>query len=275
MRTFLQDPASAGIGVGLGFFGDHDTDENTDPVVCSVESHSDSVIDIAPLPGSAAALIGALDAGVPQGGTPTHLAIDGACVYTNSWREANPSHKTVILLVTDGIPEHSCNANIQVATEAAENCYADGAGIQTYVLGVVANNNNSLDQLHGIAEAGGTEQAYLTNTDDVAGSVLTALNAIRSEVAIPCTLNIPEPSSGEVLDFNYVNLGICDSTGQNVQTAYVPSAGECGGVGTWYLEDTGSGSVIQLCEATCNTVGATGSRLYYQVGCQRNDVEIN
>jgi len=271
MRSFLQDPLSAGIGVGLGFFGDHSSAEDNDPAICNVENHSDATVPIGQLPDAAAQLIDALEAGEPQGGTPTHLAIDGACVYTSDWRQQNPSHKVVILLVTDGVPEAACNANIQLATTAASNCYEGGRGIPTYVLGVVANNNNSLTQLNQIAEAGGTNQAYLTDSGNIAGSVLAALNAIRADATIPCTLPIPEPKNGRMLDYDYVNLGICNAAGDNVPTYYVPDEGSCGEAGTWYYEDTPSGRVIQLCDLTCKTVTISGSKLFFSVGCKRND----
>lgn len=271
MRQFLQDPASKGIGVGLGFFGDHESSQDDDPQICSVENHADATVGIERLPDAAPGLITALEAGEPQGGTPTHLAIEGSCVYVNDWREQHLGHKVVILLVTDGVPEAACDANIDLATAAAADCYDDGRGFQTYVLGVVANNNNSLDQLNRIAAAGGTERAYLTDKSDIAGSVLEALNAIRADATIPCTLPIPQPRDGSPLDYNYVNLGICDAAGENLPTYYVPSAADCGAAGSWYYEETGNGRAIQLCEATCAAVSVAEAELYFSVGCKRVD----
>ncbi len=267
MKSFLRDPMSAGIGVGLGFFGDHDLEQHNDPGVCSVASHSDAAVDIQKLPDAADTLIATLDAGEPQGGTPTHLAIDGACAYVGSWKEQNPGHKVVVLLVTDGIPEYSCGADIQKAESAAENCYQDGDGFQTYVLGVVANNNNSLDQLNTIAEAGGTETAYLTDSSDVAGSVLAALNAIRADAVIPCDLQIPAPPQGETLNPGKVNLGVCDAAGDVVTTPYVQSESNCDGSPGWYYDDPNSPEAIHLCDVTCDTVSVPGSSLFFSVGC--------
>ncbi len=273
MKEFLRDPMSAGIGVGLGFFGDHDLDDNEDPDVCSVEAHTDAAVDIKALPGATEQLIEKLDAGEPQGGTPTHLAINGACSYVQGWKEQHPAHKVVVLLVTDGIPEYSCDADIHKARAAAEHCYQEGDGFQTYVLGVVANNNNSLEKLHEIAEAGGTEQAYLTDSDDVAGSVLEALNAIRADAVIPCDLQIPSPPDGETLDTSKVNLGVCDSAGEVVVTPYVESAQNCGDSPGWYYNDPNSPEAIHLCNVTCDTVNVPGSSLFFSVGCdtQRDD----
>jgi hypothetical protein len=274
MKAFLEAPASEGIGVGLGFFGDHDSSQDESPEVCSVENHSDATVPIATLPDVAPALIDALEAGEPQGGTPTHLALDGACSYVNDWKAQSPGRKVVVLLVTDGVPEAACGANIDLATQAAANCYQDGAGFQTYVLGIVANNNNSLEQLNQIAVRGGTDQAYLTDANDIAGSVLRALNAIRADAVIPCTLRIPEPTDANTLDYNFVNIGICSSAGKNVPTYYVQNESECGDAGTWYFEEFGDGRVIQLCEATCETVSHSGSELFFSIGCGRQDKPV-
>ncbi len=266
MREFLKDPASVGIGVGLGFFGDHDRTLDNDPQVCTVESHADATVEIQRLPGAADQIIAELEAGLPQGGTETHLAIQGSCQYVSGWKEKNPGHKVVILLVTDGIPERACGATIELATAAARDCYADGAGFETYVLGVVANNNNSLDKLNSIAVAGGTEKAYLTNTNDVAGSVLAALNAIRGDAVIPCNLQVPKPPDGETLNTSLVNLGICDAAGEAQVTPYVESSSDCDGPG-WYYDDPNSPETIHLCEATCETVSVPGATLFFSLGC--------
>lgn len=266
MREFLLDPASVGIGVGLGFFGDHDRSLDNDPQVCTVESHADPTVEIEKLPGVADKIIAELEAGLPQGGTETHLAIAGACQYVRSWKEKNPGHKVVILLVTDGIPERACGANIEVARRAAADCYQNGEGFETYVLGVVANNSNSLQSLNVIAQAGGTERAYLTNTQDVAGSVLAALNAIRSAATIPCDLQVPPPPEGEKLNPSLVNLGICDAAGEAQVTPYVESAQNCDGPG-WYYDNPDSPQTIHLCKATCDTVSVPGARLFFSLGC--------
>lgn len=277
MKTFLQDPASAGIGVGLSFFGNHALNQNRDPVVCSVANYSQAVVNIAPLPGNTPALIDALDAGMPEGGTPTHLALDGACVQAKNWKASQPGHKVVILLVTDGVPEYSCNASIQLAETAARNCYAAGQGTEIYVLGITANNNgqgSSLTQLNGIATAGGTDEAYLTDTRDIAGSMLKALNDIRADAVIPCDLQIPSPPTGESIAADKVNIGICDPTGKPVPTPYVGNANACGDHAGWYYNDPNSPNAIHLCNVTCETVKAPGSSLFFSVGCKTQDTSI-
>jgi hypothetical protein len=50
-------------------------------------------------------------------------------------------------------------------------------------------------------------------------------------------------------------------------TYYVASESDCA-LGAWYYEDTDSGKVIQLCDATCDTVSTAGSKLFFSVGCE-------
>jgi hypothetical protein len=274
MEAFLRDPASAGISVGLGFFGDHDANlseqERNSDELCSAENHADATVPIAPLPGNADAMVAGLNSIQPQGGTPTQWAIAGACLHVNQWDAANPGRKTVILLVTDGIPEHSCSANFQQATRAAEQCYDGGTGPEIYVLGIDSNNNGlggSRDQLDGMAEAGGTDQAYLTDTADVQGSMIEALNAIRADAAIPCDMTIPNPPAGETIDYNMINIGICDSTLTPVVAPRVENAAACGDHDGWYYNDPATPEMIHLCDATCNTVSVPGSTLFFALGC--------
>lgn len=274
MRAFLKDPLSAGIGVGLTFFGNHPLTSFLDPVVCSVDNYSRAKVAIAPLPDNADALISALDAGTPEGGTPTHLAIDGACIQASNWKTSNPGRKIVILLVTDGIPELSCGATIQQAVGSATNCFDNGRGTETYVLGISSNNyglGSSLSQLNQIAVAGGTQQAYLTDTANVAESVLAALNAIRADATIHCDLTIPKPPSGQAIAADKINLGICSPGAQPMVTPYVPSGAECGDSPGWYYDRPTSPAMIRLCSATCQAVMETGSTLFFSVGCKTKD----
>ena len=263
---FLGDPLSSGIGVGIGFFGYYEVGNTS----CDPSDYARAAVPIAPLPGNAASVSAALNAVLPTGETPTDMAIQGACDYLNAYHDERPGSKKVILLVTDGVPEtpqSGCDPSVEGASQVAQDCLNGSPNIETYVLGV----GQALDSLNAIAEAGGTERAYLVESGDVAGSVLEALNAIRADAVIPCSLPIPPPPNGGALDYNKVNLGICDAGGESVPTSYVPSADDCQGAGNWYYEDTATGRNITLCEATCETVTAAGATLFFNVGCTRVD----
>ena len=263
---FLADPLSAGIGAGIGFFGYFPSGQTS----CDPDDYAQAAVPIAKLPGNADLVSAALNAVVPTGETPTDQAIQGACDYMQGYHEEHPGSKKVILLVTDGVPEtpsSNCDPSVEGASQVAEDCLNGDPNIETYVLGV----GQALDSLNAIAAAGGTDHAYLVDSGDVASSVLEALNAIRADAVIPCTLPVPPPPNGGTLDYNRVNLGICDAAGDTVETSYVPSADDCQGAGNWYYEDSATGKNITLCEATCDTVTAAGAKLFFNVGCMRVD----
>lgn len=263
---FLSDPLSNGIGVGIGFFGYYTVGDTS----CDPADYARAAVPIAPLPGNAAQVSAALNAVLPTGETPTDMAIQGACDYLHDYHDERPGSKKVILLVTDGVPEtpqSNCDPSVDGASRVAQECLNGNPNIETYVLGV----GQALDSLNAIAEAGGTERAYLVESGDVAGSVLEALNAIRADAAIPCSLPIPPPPDGGALDYSRVNIGICDAGGESVPTSYVPSADDCQGAGNWYYEDTATGRNITLCDATCEAVTAAGATLFFNVGCTRVD----
>ena len=262
VEAFLNDRQSAGISVGVSFFGYMPIGSTS----CDAGDYSRAAVDIGMLPDSADQLTASVRAAIPTGETPTDSAIQGACNYLNGWRDDNPGFKSVILLVTDGVPEAPSSEGCQPSIEAAEQVTADArdAGIETYVLGV----GQALDNLNRIAQAGGTDQAYLVEGGNVSQMVLEALNAIRADAAIPCTLPVPEPDNG-VINYESVNIGICDSADNSLTTFFVESAEDCGNdAGGWYYTDGGSTRNIQLCEATCGVVSSAGARLHFTLGCE-------
>ncbi len=262
VESFLNDRASAGISVGVGYFGYMPIGETS----CNAADYSQAAVQIGRLPDNADTLIASINAVQPTGETPTDSAIQGACTYLQSWRDDNPGYKTVILLVTDGVPEapssQGCNPSIEAAEDVTGSCRDEG--IDTYVLGV----GQALDNLNRIADAGGTDQAHLVEGGDVSQAVLEALNAIRADATIPCTLPIPNPDSGQI-DYNSVNIGICDSAENSLTTFYVDNADACTNEpGGWYYTDGGSTRDIQLCDATCDIVSSAGAKLHFTLGCQ-------
>ena len=262
VTSFLRDPAGNGMGVGIGYFGYMEVGETT----CDPNDYDDPSVEIGNLPGNADALLDSLNGVEPTGETPTGAAIRGACTYASEWKAAHPARETVILLVTDGIPEtpsSDCGASIEDAEDAAAECNGGARPIRTYVLGV----GQALQNLNRIADAGGTNAAYLVDGGNVAEAVLTALNRIRADATIPCELNIPPPPSNATLNFAQVNLAICDGAGEPTPTYRVDTPDECDGAGGWYYDDPSNPQRIILCEPTCETVTQPGAQLFYSVGC--------
>jgi hypothetical protein len=269
VESFLNDRASAGISVGIGYFGYLPIGQTS----CDPADYSQAAVPIGMLPDNAGMLTGSLNAVQPTGETPTDSAIRGACSYLQGWHEEHPAYKKVILLVTDGVPEapssEGCSPSIEEAVDATTECRDSDARIDTYVLGV----GQALDNLNQIAQAGGTEQAYIVDGGNVSQSVLTALNAIRADAAIPCTLPVPTPQGG-VIDYSSVNIGICDPAENSVTTFFVDNEAGCtNDPGGWYYTEGGSTRNIQLCDSTCGVVSSAGSTLYFTLGCGTITVE--
>jgi len=178
----------------------------------------------------------------------------------------------VVLLLTDGEPKApmscssgTCCPTLADAVEAAADCRDGDPRISTYVLGV----GPFLDNLQQIAQAGGTDHAYLIGDQDVEQKVLQALNSIRGAASIPCELKLPESSGGMPLDYGLVNVAYQDSSCA-ISTIYnVPSAQSCDAAqGGWYYDDPASPSSVKLCDASCDRVAAPGGRLAFTVGCE-------
>ncbi len=268
---FLEDPASAGISVGLGFFGHLPINSAEESTSCDPADYATPEVAMGLLPGHADEVVASLEAKSPTGETPTGAAIRGACQYAKSWRSDHPAHKVVQLFITDGNPEApvtcdllggDCCPTLADAVNAASACLDDG--IETYVLGV----GPFLDNLDQVAAAGGTDAAYLVSSEeDAAEQVLRALNAIRRDAVIPCDLTIPRAPSGQTLRYDQVNIFHADPTCQGSAFGYVGDASSCGKRGGWYYDDPDAPTTMRLCPVSCETVGIPGSELLVTVGC--------
>jgi len=262
---FMSDPESAGINVGLGYFGNMPIGSTS----CDPAAYATPAVSFGALPFHGQEVVDSLFATDPTGETPTHAAISGACEYATQWHEQTPGHATAILLVTDGVPEVndtvSCDSSVDLAAAAASDCVNRDWSIPVYVLGI----GLALDNLNAIAAAGGTDHAYLV--DGTQGSVVEALNAIRADALIPCDLTIPPPPPDEVINYDEINIGICDPSGQAVVTYYVDGESGCDADGGgWYYDPAPPAEPerIKLCPATCNSVSVVGSELFFTIGCE-------
>ncbi len=274
MSAFLADKDSAGIGVGVGYFGQFPIGSAN----CQDSAYAKPAVTIAELPGNAGTMMTSLNGVAPTGETATGAAIRGACTYASAWKKSTvPQHKVVILLVTDGLPEApvscptaGCCPTLPDAVTAAQTCVTT-SGIQTYVLGV----GPYLDNLRQIAAAGGTNDAYLVGTGDVAAEVLQALNLIRGAASIPCSLKIPQSTTGQALAFDRVNLAYANSACEGTVYPYVQTSSSCGSNVGWYYDDPSAPTHIELCPTSCDQVSTAGARLMLTVGCQTIGPIIN
>lgn len=262
VRAFLEDEESVGIGAGIGYFGQQPLGATS----CSPADYAEPSVELGALPGQKDALIASLDAREPTGETPTGAAIRGACSYVKTYRDAHPGRAPVILLVTDGEPkaplsQETCEPTLDDAVAAAEECLSDH-GIRTYVLGV----GPSLTNLRVIAEAGGTENAFLADLDN-AEQVLANFRAVRNAARLPCELTLQEASTRDV-NFEASTVAYLDQECTYVSIPEVTAEAGCDAKdGGWYFDDPQQPTRIHLCEATCGNVKSTGQQLFYSIGC--------
>lgn len=92
---------------------------------------------------------------------------------------------------------------------------------------------------------------------------------LASEVAaaVPCTLEIPAATTGELLDLARINVVFTPPTGGAGQTLLnVGSEAGCGSKQGWFYDDPASPTHISLCESSCTAAGSGGA-LDIALGC--------
>ena len=249
--AFFADPASAGLSAALTFFpNSKEEDERCDP-----DRYTTPEISMTPLPSGDFEPV--LDA-VPEedwiGGTPTLAVVSGLVDYIEEQRASHPG-RYAIVLVTDGYPQDCDDSSIESVAELAASV---AATIPTYVIGVANppfdDAPDTVTSLTQIAEAGGTEQAFLIDTGNptqTSQDFRTAVDEIRG-AAIACDVAIPEPPTGRVFDKEAVEVTYGSAGGAATALVYDPG---CSALG-WYYDDNEAPSRIVLCPGTCQAVQA-------------------
>jgi hypothetical protein len=279
---FLGDPRNEGTGVGIGYFptgvGATCTAGQPDcvciPIInlclpqtggsCVVADYATPSVPLA-LPSIVASVISNITAHTIAGGTPTRPAVEGALQYLDGWAEQHPDRKAVLVLATDGDPL-GCDANTpQDIAALAAAALAGPYGIKTFVIGV----GRSLQTLNLVAQAGGTDQAFLVDTGgDVAQQFADALDQIRG-VASPCDFSIPTDAGPHMavnpakINVSYTPTGSSDAT--LVQQTFNGDPANCGSNGGWYYDNPAAPTTIKLCDATCSSL--SGGSIQVEFGC--------
>jgi hypothetical protein len=267
LETFVQDPAAAGINVGIGYFG------NSLLSSCNGADYQKPDVEIGPLPMNAMPLVNSLNAHMPVSNTPTAAALIGAINHAIDWKNQHPGHTVVVVLVTDGEP-NACGAVADVAN-AAQMGFMNT--IPTYVIGITSsgttcaldpNPPNQMD-LDSVAAAGGTMQALIVDTAmDPAGQFLATMNQIRAKSQVPCQYALPKAMPGTQLDPNKVNVQFVPPQATMGTTIPGVTMAACGPNGGWYYDNPAAPTKINLCPATCDMATMmTGSSINISVGC--------
>jgi hypothetical protein len=261
LNTFVNDPASAGINVGLVLFP-HEFPALDD---CDYTAYDDLIVPIGELPQNAPAFSTALDITDPLGGTtPIYGALKGALFAATSYQDANPAHKVIVVFASDGEP-NSCPGNQnQIPVIAALSSSAlNYNGVQTYAIAIQGANLTSLNQ---IAAAGGTTTAFDVTSDVTLFAEKMA--EIRTS-ALACEFLIPPPPDGEELDINKVAVRFTDSMGMESEIPRAEDAADCGAGPGWYYNNNVNPTKILLCPGSCDAVqGDAEGKLNVFFGCE-------
>jgi len=246
--SFLSDRASAGIGVGVNFFGSS----------CKVAAYSRPSVEIAPLPGNVRRLRQAFP-GLPLEDTATLPAMRGAIEHARSWALAHPEAQTVVLLVTDGEPD-GCGSTVANVTETARAGFMGSPSISTFVIGI--GNIRALDAF---AAAGGTGKALRT-APGAGAELINALNQVRS-AALPCDFELPT-AAGVQVDPDRVNLRHIASDGTETNLGAVTDRASCDPLkGGWYFDRPSAPTRVITCESSCQRLNKLGGEVKVLLGC--------
>jgi hypothetical protein len=247
INMFYRDLGSAGIGVGLQFFGS----------ACEMGHYATPIVPIQELPGHLSSLEAAFPL-LPIEGTATLPAMQGAIAHARAWSMEHPDSKTVVLLVTDGLPD-DCGSNVENVTAAVREGVTGSPSIQTFVIGL-----GDLGALNMFAEAGGTGEALVIQPG-AAPALVAALNQIRT-AALPCSFKLPAAASTAEMQ-KLVNLQFKDLTGAEMTIGAVDDQGACDATkGGWYYDSPAAPTQLVACEKSCEQLN-TGGEVQVTVGC--------
>jgi hypothetical protein len=256
LDAFFQDKGSAGLKVALRFFPDGQCTEGAcDVNACATPEVPMGALTKDPAPmdtqeGALVASVGAHGPNMGNGGTPMSAALQGAENYAIAYQAAHPNQKTVVVLVTDGMP-NGCDENFNDITQIAADAFTQG--ILTFSVGLQGSSMAQMDQL---AMAGGTNQAFFIDSGGGAETaLLTALQSIRGTV-VTCQFALPmTDDKGKKVDPNKVNVDYTPGGMGMAQTIpQVKNAAACGNKDGWYYDDNTNPMTITLCPTTCQTV---------------------
>ncbi|AUX46770.1 hypothetical protein SOCE26_082790 [Sorangium cellulosum] len=263
-KQFFADPLSRGITASLTFFPSDNGDTEAEKAIkCNAATYATPDVPPTLLPSPAFAQ--SIDAVTPapgeawRGGTPTKFAVEGTLAFVEQQRQAVPG-KYAIVLVTDGVPAgcgREANAIQEVVTVAER---ARDILIPTYVIGVANPPHpeappETIGDMGRVAEAGGTERAFIIDTGNPAATTAAfkaAVDAIRGG-AVSCTVAIPPAPDGRTFDEQRVRVTY--TSGNDAPTALTYDQ-ECESENAWRYDNPQNPAQIVLCESACAAIQA-------------------
>ena len=268
LTAFLDDPASAGLRVALGFF--------PRPVdgtpACDQNAYSTPRVPFDDLPKNAAPILTAMAAEMTNGfGTPMYPALGGAILGAAAAVKSRPlGDRGAVLLVTDGEPQGPaplCGGvnpeDPAVIAGLARAGTTLATPVRTFVIGLPGVNQTIADQ---IAAAGGTDAAIvISDPTTVEAEFAKALAKVRG-ASLPCDFPLPPKVKDGEVAFDHVNVEFTKSSGEVVD---VIASADCATGEGWHYDDASAPTRIVLCPGTCAAVrGDSHARIDVLLGCK-------
>jgi hypothetical protein len=294
-RAIGQPCGDSELGQDLGDCLPAPPSECTVTADCRPSSYAAPAAAIAALPGAGAALVSTLEASTPDPGnlTPTGPALEGAIQHAKAWALAHPDHQVVAVLATDGQPTlrtaaTTCGrvelaAHLQQVVDLAAEGSSSAPAISTFVVGVLSTDDaasGASSVLGGIADAGGTDQAFIIDTQgDVQTKFRAALNAIRAH-GLSCELQVPAGEAGKPVSYDEVNVDFTNQAGTKEGLFRVENASACAdapnGRGWYYdsLPAVTKPSRITVCPSVCSEFQTVDmGSVSIALGCEQRSVK--
>jgi hypothetical protein len=239
---------------------------------CSADDYATPAVQIGQLPGQAGAIIASLGGAQQVGLTPTSAALSGALKQAAARAKAEPTHRVIALLATDGLPTECEPIDPTAVAGIAMDAAAQTPALNTYVIGVFSPEETpALMNLDSWAKAGGTEKAFILDPNqDVNAQFLDALEKIRGGT-LSCEYVLPPSPQGNEIDLGLVNVDVV-SDKMTQQLRYVGDAASCNKTqfGWHYDADPASGKATKIvtCSSTCDMLKMTSGKVEVRIGCK-------
>jgi hypothetical protein len=262
LRSFVRDPATEGIGVGLRFFGDQ----------CKADIYDKyPTVEVDTLPDNRVALITALSPlRMDYSSSPTAFALQGGITHQERRAALKPEVKQIVVLATDGITQDlTCSSSSRELEMIAASGMSATPKVETYIVGFGAPPDTMIpiaddviarfSPLDSIASAGGTRSAITLKYGDDPTPMYDALVSIRRQ-AQPCEFAVPQS-----LDTSKLHVFQL-STGQPL--ARVNEKAECGTRGGFYFSPSDAPTSLQLCPNSCSVLQSQDDTVWLiEEGC--------
>jgi von Willebrand factor type A domain len=271
-EAFFSEQDSAGLSASLTFFPSENGATRCSDASYMVPSVPQTLLPSAEFSNAITAL-----ALTPTSNwrtsTPTLAAFNGTAAGLGAIADPSPLALRAIVLVTDGVPQ-GCGADgseLPLLVDAVRN-----SGILTFVVGVgnppSSGLVDNLANLNGIAEAGGTGQAFIVQTGDAAqteADFKAVIDGIRG-LSVACNIEIPLPPAGAQFVPERINVTYRSAGATDVALSY---DAECRSTNSWRYDNPDAPQNIVLCDDTCGTAQRdVSAKLSVEFGCERRNV---